>query len=102
MATLILESIVLLLAIQPIRIMAPDTPGWALGVIAGLAVACLGVGRLLRHSWGWHVGTALQVAVIVTGVFQYSMYFVGVLFLVVWLYVLKVRADVTKPARFDH
>jgi hypothetical protein len=101
MGTLILEAIVLLLAIQPIRIIAPDTPGWALGIVAVLALACLGVAGLLRRPWGWHVGTALQVAVLLTGVFQYAMFVVGAAFLLVWIYVLKIRADLAKPARFD-
>lgn len=95
-ATLVLEAIALLLAIQPIRIMAPDTPGWGLGVIALLAVGCAVTVRLLKRSWGWHVGTALQLAVIATGFFQYAMFILGVVFLAIWLYVLKVRADVTR------
>jgi len=102
MGALILEAIVLLLAIQPIRIIAPDTPGWALGIVAGLALACMGVAGLLRRPWGWHVGTALQVAVVLTGVFQYAMFVVGGVFLLIWIYVLKIRADLAKPANFDH
>jgi hypothetical protein len=102
MATMVLESITLLLAIQPIRIVAPDTPGWGLGIIAGLAFGCLIVAGLLRRSWGWHLGTALQVAVIATGVFQYAMFLVGALFLAIWLYVLRIRADLATPAMFDH
>lgn len=101
-ATLVLEWIALLLAIQPIRIIAPDTPGWALGVIAALAFACLGVAGLLRRPWAWHAGTGLQLAVIAAGVFQYSMFVLGAVFLALWLYALKVRSDLSKPARFDH
>jgi hypothetical protein len=100
--TLILEAIALLLAIQPMRVIAPDTPGWALGVVAALALSCIVVAGLLRRPWGWHAGTALQVAVILTGVFQYALFIFGAVFLATWLYVLKVRADVGKPAKFDH
>jgi Protein of unknown function (DUF4233) len=101
-ATLILEAITLLLAIQPIRIMAPDTPAWGLAVIAGLAVMCIVFVTQLKRAWVWHAGTALQVAVIATGFLQYAMFVLGVVFLGAWLYVLKVRSDITKPARFDH
>lgn len=102
MGALILEGIVLLLAIQPIRIIAPDTPGWGLAIVAVLGLACFGVAGLLRRPWGWHVGTALQVAVIATGVFQYSMFILGAVFLAIWIYVLRIRSELAKPARFDH
>lgn len=101
-ATLILEAISLLLAIQPIRIMAPETPGWALGVIAALAAACIVLVTQLKRPWVWHAGAALQLAVVATGFFQYAMFILGVVFLGAWLYALKVRSDITKPARFDH
>lgn len=101
-ATLILEAISLLLAIQPIRIMAPETPAWGLGVIAALAVACVVLVAQIRRPWVWHAGIALQIAVLATGFFQYAMFILGAVFLGAWLYVLKVRSDITKPARFDH
>jgi hypothetical protein len=99
---LCLESIVILLSLQPIRILDPDVSGGVLGLVASLAVACLVVAGLLRYPWGWHAGTALQVAFILTGFFQYAMFILGGLFLLVWLYVLKIRSDLRKPARFDH
>lgn len=102
MGTLGLEFVVVLLSLQPIRTLNPDVSGAALGLVAALAVACLVVAALLRYPWGWHLGTALQVAFILTGFLQYAMFILGVLFLLVWLYVLKVRADLRKPARFDH
>jgi len=97
-ATLIVESLVVLLAIQPIRMVAPDTPGWTLGLVALVAVACLGAAALLRHRWGWHVGTALQVAVTLTGLFQPAMFVLGLVFLAVWLYVLHLRRLVGRSA----
>jgi hypothetical protein len=47
MGTLILEAIVLLLAIQPIRIVAPSTPGWALLSVAVLALLCILISSLV-------------------------------------------------------
>ena len=102
MATLGVEWLVLLLALQPIRMVAPDTPGWALGVVAALAFACLGAAALLRYRWGWTVASALQVAIVLTGLLQWALFVVGGVFVLIWLYVLHVRRTVSRPARFDH
>lgn len=91
MATLYVECLVVLLAIQPIRIVAPATPGWKLGVVAAVALACVGAAVLLRFRWGWHVGTAVQVAVTLTGILQPAMFVLGILFLAVWVYLLRLR-----------
>ncbi len=101
-AVLFLEWIAVLLAIQPIRILAPGTPGWGLAVVVGLAFGCLAVAGLLRYGWGWHVGTALQVAIVATGVLLPAMFVLGGAFLVIWIYVLRVRRTLSRPARFDH
>ena len=100
--TLVLEAIALLLAIQPIRMVAPDTPGWALGTVAGLAGACLLAAGLLRRAWGWWAVLVLQVAVIVAGVLQYALFILGAIFLLIWIYLLRVKSSLAKPARFDH
>jgi hypothetical protein len=99
MAALILECIVLLLSIQPIRMVAPHTPGWAYGVVVALAAGCLVVAALLRRPWGWGAGIPLQIAVVATGLLQYALFVLGVVFLLIWLYVLKVRRDVIGPSR---
>ncbi|HEV7827192.1 MAG TPA: DUF4233 domain-containing protein [Mycobacteriales bacterium] len=101
MGTLILESIVVLLAIAPLDMMVGIT-GTQMAVLAGLAVACLLVCGLLRRPWGWHVGTALQVAVTLTGFYLATMFVLGLVFLLLWLYLLRLRVTVSRPARFDH
>lgn len=95
MATLYVECLVVLLAIQPIRMVAPNTPGWKLGVVAAVALACVGAAMLLHLRWGWHVGTAVQMAVTLTGVLQPALFVLGILFLAVWLYTLHLRRVVT-------
>ncbi|MDQ1657313.1 MAG: hypothetical protein QOD41_2396 [Cryptosporangiaceae bacterium] len=102
MATLILEAIVLLLAIQPVRIVAPTTPGWGLALLAVLAVVCLLATGLLRFPWGWPTVIAIQVAVITSGLLQYALFLLGGVFLAIWLYVLKLRSELGRPAQFDH
>ena len=103
MATLGLEWLVVVLSIQPIRTVAPETPGWAIGVVAALAFACLGVAALLRYPWGWHVGTGLQVSIIIAGLLlQWALLLLGVIFLAIWIGLLRLRRTLSQPARFDH
>ncbi|HEY0487141.1 MAG TPA: DUF4233 domain-containing protein [Mycobacteriales bacterium] len=101
MGTLILEAIVVLLAIAPLDMMY-GISGTQIGVLAGLAVACLLVCGLLRRPWGWHAGTVLQVAVTLTGFYLATMFVLGIVFLVIWVYLLRLRTTVARPARFDH
>ena len=51
----------LLLAIQPMRVLGVPLTGLAVGVIVGLAVACFALAGLLRHRWAWPAATGLQV-----------------------------------------
>jgi high-affinity nickel permease len=76
--------------------------GTQIAVLVGVAVGCLLVCGLLRRPWGWHVGTALQVAVILTGFYLATMFVLGGFFLLIWLYLLRLRTTVALPARFDH
>jgi hypothetical protein len=101
MGTLILESIVVLLAIAPLDVMYGIT-GTQIAVLVGVAVGCLLVCGLLRRPWGWHVGTALQVAVVLTGFYLATMFVLGLVFLLIWVYLLRLRVTVSEPARFDH
>lgn len=101
-ATLALEALVLLLALQPIRIVAPDTPGWGLGVVAGLAVCCVVVAGMMRRPWGWRAGLVLQVVIVLTGFLQWALFVLGAVFLAIWLYEMRLRRTLARPARFDH
>jgi Protein of unknown function (DUF4233) len=91
------EGLVLLLAIQPIRVLGGHLTGPAIAFIAVLAVACFGLAGLLRRSWAWPVGSAVQVVLLVSGfVFHASLAVLGVLFGLLWLYVLHVRRSVLR------
>lgn len=94
MAALLLEAVVLLLALQPVRQFSPWSDAVALSITGALVVLCLGATGFLRKNWGWKFGIAVQVAVIAGGVAHWSLAVLGVLFLAVWLYVLKVRRTV--------
>ncbi|SHN26362.1 DUF4233 domain-containing protein [Cryptosporangium aurantiacum] len=98
-ATLGLEFLVLLLAIQPLRTLVPDASGAAAGLAGGLALLCLLAAGLLRYSWAWTATTVLQVLIVVSGVVHWMLGAVGIIFLLVWIYVLNVRKTVLGSAQ---
>lgn len=99
-ATLGAEGVGLLLAIVPLRVLdAGGNTGTVLIVV--LAVASFALAGLLRHRWAWRAGGVLPLVVIACGfVVHLSLSVLGVLFGLIWLYVLRVRATVLgRPAR---
>jgi hypothetical protein len=88
------EGVGLLLAIVPLRVLgAGGNTGTA--IVVTLAVLCLACAGLLRHRWAWWVGGALPLVAIGCGfVVHLSLTVLGVLFGLIWLYVLRVRATV--------
>jgi len=91
---LILETVVLLLAIQPIRVLGGELSGVAIAVVCGLALAAVVLAGLMRRPWAWHAGTALQVLVVAAGLLHWSLAVVGVIFGAVWLYAGHVRRTI--------
>jgi hypothetical protein len=92
--TLAAEGLVLLMALIPLRVLGA-TGGWGTAAVALLAVASFVGAGLLRRPWAWWAGSALQLVVIASGFFLHgALIAVGVLFGLVWLYVLRVRATV--------
>ena len=89
--TLALEAIVLLLAIQPIRILGGDLSGWGIGVVVGLAVLAAVVAGSMRRRWAWHAGTALQVLLFASGLLHWSLAALGLIFGLTWAYATSVR-----------
>jgi len=95
--TLILETIVLLLGIQPLRMVDGDLNGAAIGVIIGAAVACVVLAGLLRHRWAWYAVGVLQGVLLLGGFLHWSLAVLGLLFGLVWAYVLHVRRTLLAP-----
>ncbi len=91
------EAVVLLLAIQPMRVLGAHLTGLAIGCIVALAVGCVVLAALLRHRWAWYGGLGPQLALVVCGfAFHPALAILGVLFALVWLYVLQVRRRVLR------
>lgn len=63
--------------------------GAAVGGASALAVLCLVVAGLLRAAWSYHLGSALQVVIIATGVVVPAMFVVGGIFGLLWVVALR-------------
>jgi Protein of unknown function (DUF4233) len=90
---LAMEAVVLLLAIQPLRVVGGDL-GAAIAVIVVLAVLAGALAGLLRRRWAWHAASVLQVVLLLGGLLHWSLAVLGVIFGAVWLYVLHVRRTI--------
>lgn len=91
---LVLEAIVLLLAIQPIRIMGGDLSGWGIASVITLAVVAILLSGMMRHAWAWNAGTGLQVLLLASGLFHWSLAALGLIFGGAWAYALYVRRTI--------
>ena len=89
--TLIIEAVVLLLAIQPIRVLGDGLSGAAIAAVCVLAAVAVALAGLMRRPWAWHAASALQVLIFLAGLLHWSLAVMGVVFGLVWLYVLHVR-----------
>ncbi|MGH3545242.1 MAG: DUF4233 domain-containing protein [Mycobacteriales bacterium] len=96
-ATLLLEALVLLLALQPMRQLSSAPDGVALAVVGALALAAALIAGTLRHGWGWKLGIALQLAIAAAGFVHLALLVLGLVFLGIWAYVLWVRRTVLGP-----
>jgi hypothetical protein len=92
--TLALEAIVLLLAIQPIRMLDGDLGGWGIGAVVTLAVLAAVVAGSMRRPWAWHAGTALQVLLLASGLLHWSLAALGLIFGLTWAYATSVRRKI--------
>lgn len=89
--TLALEALVLLLAIQPIRVLGGDLGGAAVAAIVALAVACVVLAGRMGRPWAWNAGTVVQGLLLLSGLLHWSLLVLGVIFALVWAYSLHVR-----------
>ncbi|WP_434741351.1 DUF4233 domain-containing protein [Micromonospora sp. SH-82] len=96
-ATLGLEAFVLLLGIQPIRVLGGELSGATIGLIIGIAVVAVVLAGLMRRAWAWHAGTVLQGVLILGGFLHWSLFVLGVIFALVWAYALHVRRVILGP-----
>ncbi|MGW4461414.1 DUF4233 domain-containing protein [Micromonospora sp. NPDC004704] len=92
--TLVIEMLVLLLAIQPIRIVGGDLSGTAIWTIVALAVVAVLLSGMLARAWAWHAATVLQGLLLLSSFLHWSLGVLGLIFALVWAYVLHVRRTI--------
>lgn len=90
-----LEALVLLLAIVPLKKLGGHMSGTGVAIVVVLAIVCVVLAGMLRRPWAWYAGLVPQVALIVAGLFvSGALVVLGVIFGLVWLYMLSVRRSV--------
>jgi hypothetical protein len=93
-AALVVQGVVLLLGIVPLRVIGAGSGGGTVAVVA-LAVLSIALAGLLRRRWAWWAGGALPLVLIACGFLVHvSLAVLGVMFGLVWAYVLRVRRTV--------
>ncbi len=91
-SVLTFEAIVVLFAPAVAIQLSGVRPAVAVGTGVGVAVLCLLTAGLLRHRWAFALGSALQVAVVASGVVVPAMYVLGVIFAALWFFALHLGA----------
>lgn len=101
-SVLAFESIVVLLLIPVAITVGNVDPAIAIGIGALVIVVALATAGLLRHSWAYWVGTALQVALVACGFIVSVMFALGLLFAILWGAALAIgqRGDQLRAARY--
>ncbi len=93
--TLVIEAIVLLLALIPLARLggAHSTAGiWLCVALVAVSIVLAG---MLRRAWAWWAAALIPLALFAGGfVVHWSLVALGVLFGLVWAYVLNVRHTV--------
>lgn len=93
-ATLILESIVVLLTLLVVTKIGDNGGPLGIGVVLALAAAMIVTTRLVRRPWALWLALALQLAMIACGVLVFALGVLGVIFGLVWFALLMMRRDV--------
>jgi Protein of unknown function (DUF4233) len=92
-AVLVLEGIAVLFVPRGIAQSGEGLTGVRLTLLLVLAVVLILAGGLQRRPQGALVGTVLQVPLLLTGLLNGVMWFLGGLFVLIWLYLLQVRKE---------
>ena len=92
-AVLLLEGIAVLFVPRGIAQSGEGLTGVRLTLLLVLAVVLILASGLQRRPRGTLVGTALQVPLLLTGLMNGVMWFLGGVFVLIWLYLLQLRKE---------
>ena len=94
--TLILEAIVVLLALPVVGAVGPGLTGVSMAYVIGVAVLLVLMAGVQGRPWAIWANLGVQV-LLVAGWFIYpGIGFIGLLFLLVWLLIAYLRAEVLR------
>ncbi len=100
-AILVLEALVVLFVPRAIAQSGPGLTPPRLAAVLAVVVVLIAVAGLQRRSWGPQAGLVAQLPVLATGLFTGAMWFLGGLFVLLWIYLLRIRAELlgSMPAK---
>ncbi|PQE00005.1 DUF4233 domain-containing protein [Mycobacterium sp. EPG1] len=94
--TLILEAIVVLLALPVVGAVGPGLTVWTTTYVLGVAVLLVLLAGVQGRPWALWANLGIQLP-LVAGWFLYpGIGFIGLLFIVVWLLIAYLRAEVLR------
>ena len=94
--TLILEAIVVLLALPVVSAVGPGLTAFSMAYVIGVAVILVLMAGVQGRSWAIWANLGVQL-LLIGGWFMYSgLGFIGLLFVVVWLLIAYLRAEVLR------
>jgi hypothetical protein len=92
-AVLVLEGIAVLFVPRGIAQSGEGLTGVRLVLLLVLAVVLILASGLQRRPQGALIGTVLQLPLLLTGLMNGVMWFLGGVFVLIWLYLLQVRKE---------
>jgi Protein of unknown function (DUF4233) len=92
-AILVLEGIATLFVPRGIAQVGEGLTGFRLTYLLVLAALLILSSGLQRRPQGIVIGTALQVPLLLTGLFDSVMWFVAGAFVLIWVYLLQIRKE---------
>lgn len=95
-ATLILEAIVVLLALPVVSVFHGGLSPLSAGYLIGMAVVLILMTGVQGRSWALWANVGLQVVLLAGTLIDPTIGIVGVIFLVVWLLLVYLRAEVKR------
>jgi hypothetical protein len=92
-AVLLIEGITVLFVPRGIAQSGPGLSGGRLWLLLALALVLILAAGVQRRPQGVVIGTVLQVPMLLTGLLNGVMWFLGGAFVLVWIYLLELRKD---------
>jgi hypothetical protein len=97
-AVLLIEGIAVLFVPRGIAQTGPGLAGGRLWILLALALVLILAAGVQRRPQGVLIGTVLQVPLLLTGLLNGVMWFLGGAFVLIWLYLLELRKDLLGSA----